>query len=91
MNHAHMDGWGVVMGGPFEWIGGLLAFALTIAFWVIVALVIVKLVKSRPMSIGAAGSGLRLLEERYARGEITRDEFLERKAVLTGESTTAPL
>ena len=25
---------------------------------------------------------LRLLEERYARGEISRDEFLERRAIL---------
>ena len=86
MTVAHADGWDLMMGGPFEWLGGLLALLLTIAFWVIVALVIVKLVKSRPISIGSQGSGLRVLEERYARGEITREEYLERRAVLAGET-----
>ncbi|MGE5199483.1 MAG: hypothetical protein ACM3H9_07565 [Rhodospirillaceae bacterium] len=27
------------------------------------------------------------MEERYARGEVTRDEFLERRAVLTDKGT----
>ena len=80
------DGWGGHW-FPFGWLGGLLAMVLMIAFWVLVVLVIVKLVKSRPVSIGSHGSGLRVLEERYARGEITREEYLERRAVLSGEST----
>jgi len=29
---------------------------------------------------------MQILEERYARGEIDRDEFLKRKADLTGRS-----
>jgi hypothetical protein len=32
-------------------------------------------------------SALELLEERYARGEVTRDEFLDRRAVLTDKGT----
>ena len=88
MTIAHPDGWDLMMGGPFEWLGGLLALAAVVTFWVIVALIIVKLVKSRPISVGSHGSGLRVLEERYARGEITREEYLERRAVLAGE--TAP-
>ena len=87
MSVAHADGWDIMMGGPFEWLGGLLALVLMIAFWIVVALVIVKLVKSRPIAIGSHGSGLRVLEERYARGEITREEYLERRAVLAGEAT----
>jgi hypothetical protein len=33
---------------------------------------------------------VRLLEERYARGEITREEFLERRAVLDPTWPDAP-
>jgi putative membrane protein len=32
----------------------------------------------------ASGSALQVLEERYARGEIDREEFLQRKADLQG-------
>jgi uncharacterized membrane protein len=38
----------------------------------------------------SGGPAVRLLEERYARGEITREEFLERRAVLCGTSADAP-
>lgn len=69
-------GWGIFAG---------LAWA---AFWVLVILIVVALVRSRSSSGPAAGStqALRLLEERYARGEITREEFLERREVLAGGS-----
>jgi putative membrane protein len=76
----HLD----IIPGPFEFVWGLIAFGLTIGFWVLVVMLIVRLVKSSPGS-APRSSGLRVLEERYARGEITRDEFLERKAVLTGD------
>jgi uncharacterized membrane protein len=36
----------------------------------------------RPASLG-------ILEERYARGEISREEFLERRSVLLGENDGA--
>lgn len=65
-------GWGILAG---------LAWA---AFWVLVILVVVGLVRGRS-SVPGTGStqALRLLEERYARGEIGREEFLERRGVLT--------
>ena len=48
-------------------------------------IVVAKLVQSH--NEGArSSSALDLLEERYARGEISREEFLERKAVLLGET-----
>jgi putative membrane protein len=47
--------------------------------WLVVAL----RRSSRPRDVGPTGA-LRVLEERFARGEIDRDEFLERRRVLTG-------
>ena len=60
---------------------------LVLAFWIVVIVLVVRLVRR-----GAAhapppqSSALTVLEERYARGEITREEFAERRAVLRGES-----
>ena len=33
---------------------------------------------------GAGRESVRVLEDRYARGEITREEFIERRSVLDG-------
>jgi putative membrane protein len=63
--------------GPMELLFTFFGFF----FWVAVIALIVYLVSRRPKTAGK-GSGLRLLEERYARGEITRDEFIERREVL---------
>ena len=67
------DGWGIV------WVLGMAAF------WVALIVVLVVLLRAGARtSDGASGqSALKVLEERYARGEITREEFLERRAVLT--------
>lgn len=70
-------GWGIVWG---------LAMA---AFWIAVIVVIVVMLRAvarRPDAV-SRGSALELLEERYARGEVTRDEFLDRRAVLTDNGT----
>jgi putative membrane protein len=80
------DGWGM-MGG---WGGG----AFSMIFW---ALVLVALVAGviwfvRSSSSAGAGrsqlprrsSGLDILEERYARGEINRDEYLQKKQEISG-------
>jgi putative membrane protein len=67
---------------------GLIGFLLMIAFWTLVVVIIVGMVRGgrgRAAEPTGASSSLRILEERYARGEINREEFLERRAVLTGE------
>ncbi len=73
---AHMS-WGIVWG---------LGMA---AFWIAVIAVIVVMLRGvtrRPDGVGGR-SALEVLEERYARGEVTRDEFLDRRAVLRDTGT----
>jgi uncharacterized membrane protein len=72
-------------------LGGGLAIAwglMGVAFWVLLILLIVLLVSAtRTAARAPGGQAVRVLEERYARGEITHEEFLERRAVLGGGST----
>jgi putative membrane protein len=77
---AWLDGWGVLV-----WLASA-------AFWILVIAGIVVLLRSHTGS-GASRGALQILEERYARGEIPREEFLERRSVLTKappEGATAP-
>lgn len=67
---AWLDGWGVLV-----WLASA-------AFWILVIAGIVVLLRSHSGSGGSRGA-LQVLEERYARGEIPREEFLERRSVLT--------
>jgi putative membrane protein len=71
-------GWG----GGLAIVGGLVG----IAFWILLIALIVLVVRSiRPTAPASEGSAIRLLEERYARGEITHEDFLERLAMLGGQ------
>jgi putative membrane protein len=68
-----IGGWGMGFGGP-----------VTILFWVLVAVGVVVLVKwlAEQSSMGASArdkSPLDIVRERYARGEINREEY-EQKA-----------
>jgi uncharacterized membrane protein len=61
-----------------------------IAFWILLIALVVLLVRgTRPAARDSGRPAVRLLEERYARGEITREDFLERRAVL-GRSPPGP-
>lgn len=88
------DGW-----GGWGW-GGIVMIILMILFWaaVIVGIVLVvrALTSDRSRSVGQSpgrmeasattDGALRILEERYARGEIDREEFLRRKEdLVTGQ------
>jgi putative membrane protein len=68
---------------------GLIGFLVMVAFWVLVVMVIIGLVRGGGR--GQTSSSVRVLEERYARGEIDRDEFLERRRFLLGQESTEPL
>ncbi len=64
---------------------GLLFFGLQVAFWVGIVVLAVRLIRGAATRGERAPSALDVLEERYARGEITREEFAERRAVLLGQ------
>lgn len=73
-----MMGWGYGMG----WIGMI----FMAAFWIAVIVGIVFLIRWLMVSTGSAGIGgkadesaLEILKKRYARGEIKKEEFEEKK------------
>jgi uncharacterized membrane protein len=71
-------GWG----GGLAIVGGLVG----IAFWILLIALIVLVVRGIRTSEPAPGeAAIRVLEERYARGEVTHEDFLERRAVLGGK------
>lgn len=71
-----------MMGMP-EFIWMLASGLVFFGFWAVVIIVLVKLIR-RAATTPTPSAGLRILEERYARGEISEQEFLERREVLEG-------
>ena len=80
-----MGGWG----GGYGWGFGLLHAAASVTVIVAVVFLVIWAVRS----ISGAGphgpqarrsAGLEVLEERYARGEIGRDEYLQKKKDIAG-------
>jgi putative membrane protein len=72
-------------GPDWGWVG-LLIGAL---FWIGIIVLAAYLLRGelpRLQDRLGGSPALRLLEERYAQGEISREEFLERRAVLTQPS-----
>jgi putative membrane protein len=69
-------------GPDWGWVGALIA----LAFWIGIIVLAVFLLRGELPRLqdrfGGGSPALRLLEERYAKGEISREEFLERRAVL---------
>ena len=71
---------------------GLVGFLVMVGFWVLVVMLILGLVRGGGARRGAGSHAIRVLENRYARGEIDREEFLERRRFLLGESSpTEPI
>ena len=84
MGMGFMGGW-----GDSGWTGGLDVFFGPILLIVIVVAAVWFFRRGRwsgndGRAIGQRSSGLAILEERYARGEIDRDEYLKKKQDLGG-------
>lgn len=72
--------------GPWGWGFGLLPMLMMVVFWAAVIVGIVVLIRwvwgqttRAPSSLPGAESALDILKKRYARGEINREEFEEKK------------
>lgn len=77
-----MDGWGNMMGWGF----GILGWLFMIIFWVLILLGVVALIRylgSSGRSSDKEKAPLKILKERYARGEIDKKEFEEKKKDLS--------
>jgi putative membrane protein len=75
-----MYGWMMGGAGALWWVFGLLAVLLIAALVVILVVTLTR--RSTPESAGVAGPGMtarRILDERYARGEIDHDEYVRRR------------
>lgn len=76
--------------GNVGWGWAIVGFIHMAIVWIVIALLIfgaVRLVSGRGVEREQGReSALDVLERRYARGEIDRQEFEERKAVLRGSS-----
>jgi putative membrane protein len=55
----------------------------------VVAVVRTGSAQSRPENAPQRSTGLEILEERYARGEINRDEYLQKKQDILGRGSAA--
>jgi putative membrane protein len=75
----HMDGWSVA-----GWIAMMIAMAL---FWALIVVGIVWLLRAQPWASSRPGdeNALDILSRRFAAGEISADEYRQRRTVLRDE------
>jgi putative membrane protein len=86
-NWGMMGGWGGY--GGYGWWGpiGMIIWVVVLALIIAAVVWFVRAMTHpghQPPLIGRRSPGLDVLEERYARGEIKRDEYLEKKRDLSG-------
>ncbi|MBS7623379.1 SHOCT domain-containing protein [Candidatus Bathyarchaeota archaeon] len=79
-----MMGWrGYGYGYGFSWIGALLRILLIIIFLALIAFGVYYLVGAGKPAVG--GRSLEILKERYAKGEISKEEYEQIKQELSKE------
>ena len=72
--------------GPWEW-WWLLGLIPGIVFWGLIITLLVMVVRRRPPPRREPSDALRVLEERFARGEIGADEFRAMRSTLLDEGS----
>lgn len=72
--HGMGGGWGHTIFGPL----------MMVAFIAITVVIVIAIVRWMSPSRGSQNSAVQILEERFARGEIDRAEFDERRRALNG-------
>ncbi len=83
--NSNFDNWN----SPIAYYGMMTGFGSAIMFAPIIGLLILTFVfvywmtsKNGRQTIPATGNAISILKDRYARGEITRDEFIQKKDIL---------
>lgn len=66
-----------------DWVGGLFMTLLGVLFLVAIVLIVVRLLKSGNRSLEQHAAPLDLAKERYAKGELTKEEFSQIKKTLS--------
>ena len=76
-------------GGGMGWAGWLALASMMVVFWGVVIAAVVWFVRSsshqrdeRPSAGNGSEQALRLLDERFARGDIDAEEYAQRRDVL---------
>ncbi len=84
----HTDGMMWWSMGAWGWFWLLLVIAAIVAIVVLVTLLVGRSASGRPdrSPDGGRDAALRILEERFARGEIDREEFEERRRALRDDA-----
>jgi putative membrane protein len=77
-----MGGWGFGLPHLIVWVA-ILAAVIAGIVWLVRALAARD---DRQVPLPRRSSGLDILEERYARGEINRDEYLQKKNDILGRA-----
>ena len=70
--------------------GGFFFFLLTLALFGTAAYFLIRAIRRRRGWDGDRPDSRRILDERFARGEIDRSEYEHRKAVLDGDDVIPP-
>ena len=85
MGYGYGPGWNMMGGWGAGYGYGLMHMAMSIAVIVAIVFLVIWLVRTMaPAHHPRRSSGLEVLEERYARGEINRDEYLQKKKDISG-------